>query len=269
MLEPWLMSAPPEALEVLARETSPTRRPRAIIVDWESGAKYARQAASKQLIGIPTNLDQDAPDGVEVARRLGFDRVICRINAFNGGTTDEVERVIAQGGTDILLPMWRTTDEIRDLNELVRGRAGVGVMIETADALTQIRSLRSIRPSFAFIGLVDLAIDRRTTTIFSPIIDGTLDRAARDLGDIPFGFGGLTVPDKGEPIPSRLFVGEMLRVGAAFSVMRRSFFRDVPLNESPAAIETIGAAITRWSTRSSSQIEDDRHDLHVKIREVS
>lgn len=269
MLEPWLMSARRELLEVLSRATSPSHRPRAVIIDWESGGKYARQASSEQLIGLTTNLDHDDRDGVEVARRLGFDRVICRINAFNEGTAGEVEDVIAQGGTDVLLPMWRTMDELRGLKDLVRGRAQIGVMIETADAVSQARQLHSIRPSFAFIGLMDLAIDRGTTTIFNPIVDGTLDKVADDLGDIPFGFGGLTVPDKGEPIPSRLFVGEMLRLGAAFSVMRRSFFRDVPLDESSAAIASIGAAITRWSSRSSSQIEQDRRDLQVKIRGMS
>lgn len=265
MLEPWLMSASRELLDELSREKSPKRRPGAVIVDWESGSKHERQESSQRLIGITTNLTNDEADGVENARRLGFDRVICRINGLNADSPAEVERVIDQGGTDVLLPMWQDLDEVRALEDLVRGRARIGLMIETSGALRAARQLRAIAPSFAFIGLVDMAIDRGTSSIFSPIIDGTLSAVVEDLGDVPFGFGGLTLPDKGEPIPSRLFVGEMLRLGAAFSVMRRSFFRDVPVAHSGDAIEEINKAIARWSFRATEDIRIDHRDLVAVI----
>lgn len=266
MLEPWLMSASRDLLEELSHEKSSKRRPGAVIVDWESGSKHERQETSQQLIGISTNLTHDEGDGVENARRLGFERVICRINGLNPDSPAEVERVIDQGGTDVLLPMWRTLEEVHELQDLVRGRARIGLMIETSGALRAARQLRAVAPSFAFIGLVDMAIDRGTKSIFSPILDGTLAAVVDDLGDVPFGFGGLTLPDRGEPIPSRLFVGEMLRLGAAFSVMRRSFFRDVPVARSGDAIEEINKAIIRWSSRDAEDVENDRRDLLDVIR---
>lgn len=262
------MSASRELLTELSRETSTTRRPRAVIIDWESGSKHERQDSSEKLIGISTNLTHDGPDGVEVARQLGFERVICRINGMNPGTPDEVESVIDQGGTDVLLPMWNTIEQVRALEDIVRGRARIGLMIETSGALDAARQLRVVAPSFAFIGLVDMAIDRGTSSIFTPIIDGTLEKVVADLGDTPFGFGGLTLPNKGEPIPSRLFVGEMLRLGARFSVMRRSFFRDVPVPDSGSAIEEINKAITRWDGRGIDDVERDHGDLLTLVRNL-
>lgn len=61
--------------------------------------------------------------------------------------------------------------------------------------------------------------------IFRAVSDGTVERVQRHFS-IPFGFGGLTLPERGNPIPCRLLIGEMIRLSCNFSFLRRPFFRD-------------------------------------------
>jgi len=96
-----------------------------------------------------------------------------------------------------------------------------------------------------YLGLHDLAIERRTPNPFRAISDGIVERV-RSAFQIPFGFAGLTLPDRGFPIPCRLLIAEMARLGCSFSFLRRSFLRDIvgrdPRVEIPRILEALREA---------------------------
>ena len=102
---------------------------------------------------------------------------------------------------------------------------------------------------------MDLAIERRTPDIFTAIADGTLDRVAAAFADVPFGFGGLTLPGLGAPVPTAELAATMVRVDAAFTFLRRSFLADA------AADLAGGLALVRSMTD-----ELDRSARAVEIR---
>ena len=54
--------------------------------------------------------------------------MLCRINAHGPWTAGEVEDAVARGADEVLLPMVATVDRTLDL---VNGRCGVGILIET------------------------------------------------------------------------------------------------------------------------------------------
>ena len=79
------------------------------------------------------------------------------------------------------------------------------------------------------------------------------------------GFGGLTLPGHGRPIATELLAGEMARLGADFTFLRRSFLRDLgdrPVGEGLAEIRAMLAATRR---RDGRRIDADRRDLRGRV----
>lgn len=263
MIEPWLMHTDPAVLRAFGDD--PLERPARVVVDWERIGKHDRQAGAHGLIGLDTTIAPDAPDAVATVRQAGFD-VVCRIDPVGAHTAQQVRAVRDQGGTAVLVPMWRTLAEIDEVARLADG-LDVGVMVETVDAVDHCPALADAGVSFVFVGLVDLAIERSTRSIFAPLVDGTLDRIAEGLGRVPFGFGGLTLPDRGHPIPNRLLVGELARVGASFSFMRRSFLTDVHGRPPGPAVRAIRAAAQQAAVRTPGQVQADRDALVALVQE--
>lgn len=192
----------------------------AIIVDWEVAGKERRQAGQSTEINHHSSLDLDR------VRRSTDGTVVCRVNGFGRGSEAEIEAAISAGVDEILLPMVRTPREVIDALDLVRGRCGVGILVETVDALGCLPELAALPLRRVYVGLNDLAIERRTESIFAPLADGLLAEI-RSHFPMPFGFGGITVPEGGCPIPAPLLMAEMTRLDARFSFLRRSFHADV------------------------------------------
>ncbi len=104
-----------------------------------------------------------------------------------------------------------------------------------------------------YVGLNDLAIARKTESIFTALIDGTIERI-RPLFHVPFGLGGLTLPDRGYPIPCRLIMSELARLRCTFTVLRRSFHADTVQEE-------VGDAVKRILVSMDDALERSEGDL--------
>ncbi len=143
----------------------------------------------------------------------------------------------------------------------VNGRCGVGMLLETCEAVVGAADFARLPLSRVYVGLNDLAIARRSANIFEAVADGTVDRL-RPLFTVPFGFGGLTLPDAGHPIPCRLLMAEMTRLECTFSFLRRSFRRDTqgrPLADALAAMR-LGLEQSR-----ERQTVDDREAFNAAV----
>jgi hypothetical protein len=186
------------------------------VVDWEYIGKAERQA------GFDTQINHDTLEDLRRVRACTAARVLCRINAFGPWTQKEIEAAVQAGADEILLPMVRSVEEVERVLEWAKGRCGVGILIETREAVAICERLAQLPLTRAYLGLHDLAIERRTPNPFRAIPDGIVGRV-RSAFPIPFGFAGLTLPDRGFPIPCRLLIAEMARLGCSFSFLRRSF----------------------------------------------
>ena len=122
--------------------------------------------------------------------------------------------------------MVRSTDAVDRTLDAVAGRCGLGILIETQDAVDRTAALARRPLSRIYVGLNDLRIDRRSTELFRPLVDGTVDAVRAEVAQ-PFGVGGLTLPGRGFPVPSDLLAAELMRLGADFTFLRRSFTADI------------------------------------------
>jgi len=165
-----------------------------IIVDWEHLGKQARQN------GADTQINHDTLADLQRVRGCTSARVLCRLNQYGQTTQAEVEQAISAGADEILLPMVRSSGEAEAVLRQVQGRCHVGILVETLDATRELHALAKLPLSRVYVGLNDLAIERKSPSIFTAVADGTLERIRRAF-DVPFGFGGLTLPECGNPIP--------------------------------------------------------------------
>ena len=230
----------------------------AIVVDWECGGKRDRQA------GADTEINRHTLDDLRRVRAATNGRVICRVNAPHAGSAEEIDRAIGAGADEILVPMVRATGDVLRMLELVNGRCGVGILVETEDAVRAAADLSALPLSRIYVGLNDLAIDRGAPNIFQAVVDGTV-AAVRRVCPGPFGFGGLTLPDAGRPIPCRLLIAEMARLGAQFSFLRRSFHRDMRGRDPAEEVPRLLAAIGEAGARTAAEVERDRLELAAHV----
>ena len=224
------------------------------IVDWESKGKDARQA------GADTEINKDTPEDLRRVRAATNARLLCRLNQFGQWTSGEVEEAVAGGADELLIPMVRSPGEVLEAIRLAAGRCGVGILIETLDAVRHASQLARLPISRAYVGLNDLSIERRSRSIFEPLTNGLLD-GIRPLFAVPFGLAGLTLPECGRPIPCRLLIGEMARLSCGFSFLRRSWRRDVLGHDPRVEIPRLKAALESARRRDAEAIGRDRDTL--------
>jgi hypothetical protein len=230
-----------------------------IVVDWERRGKRERQA------GADTEIRSDTPADLAAVRRATDGRVLCRVDGPGQGSGEEIEQAIDLGADEVLLPMVRSAGEVERALGQVAGRCGLGILIETEDAVRCASRLAALPLSRVYIGLNDLMIDRRSSSIFEPLTDGTVECVRRHF-PMPFGVAGLTLPDRGSPIPCRLLIGEMARLRCDFSFLRRSFLRDVDRGALAPAVADIRTALERARGRERDAIEGDRVGLVAAVR---
>ncbi len=230
-----------------------------VIVDWERRGKHRRQA------GEGTQINNDTPADLARVRAATPGRLLCRVNGAGPWTRDEVELAVELGADEVLLPMVRTPEQVDLALDAVAGRAGLGILVETQDAVERVAELADRPLSRVYLGLNDLRIDRRSDSLFTPLLDGTVDRVRAACGSVPFGVAGLTLPDAGWPVPSVLLAGELARVGARFTFLRRSFTADVAGRDLQVEVPRILASCAAAAARTAGEVAEDRAALAAAV----
>ena len=144
-------------------------------------------------------------------------------------------------------------------------RDGLGILVETRAAVAVADELAQLALARVYVGLNDLAIERGTPTIFAPLADGLLDELRQTFAGTRFGFGGLTLPEAGTPLPCHLLVGELARLRADFTFLRRSFYRDVAGRDPEQEVARIRAAVAAAFARSPEAEAADRFELLARL----
>lgn len=224
----------------------------ALVVDWEQRDKHRRQA------GFDTEINQAGPDELRAVRRAAPEaRIICRINNHPDTLADEATLAQELGADELLLPMVKTTGEIERALETLRPGVSLGILAETPDAISLGTQLAAYPLARVYVGLNDLHILRGQGHLFSPLTDGTLDRLRSDwTGHLSV--AGVTLPDRGSPLPCRVLMGELARIGCDYLVGRRSFRRDIPPERIAEGLAAIHEEWSRLTARDARQIAEDR-----------
>ncbi len=234
-----------------------------MIVDWEWRGKAQRQA------GVDTEINSDTVADLQVLTDLAVTRRYCRLDRQGRWLEKEVEEACAAGATDLILPMVRRPAEVESFLRRVNGRCRCGIMVETREAVAAGRDLATMGLDFVYVGLNDLAVDRGTSSIFEALIDGTVDKIRESFAEVEFGLGGVTVVDRGDPLPLPILLAELARHRCDFTFARRSYRADTKgrcLVAENAAIQDLWV---RLFLRSESENEADRCELICLVKELA
>lgn len=197
-----------------------------IFLDMEFIGKDARQG------GLDTVQNHHTIQDVQNIRKvITKSKLLVRVNPIHEALTDypsskdEIEASINAGADIVMLPYFKSVEEVRMFIEYVGGRAKTCLLLETAEAamlIDEILKLPGI--DMVHIGLNDLHLSLGMKFMFQLLTDGIVENLAGKIKakGIPFGFGGLARLDTGA-IPGRYVLKEHYRLGSSMVIISRSF----------------------------------------------
>lgn len=172
--------------------------------------------------------------------------LMVRVNPLHTATADycssenEINQAIEAGADIIILPMFRTADDVKKFVSYVDGRAKVQLLVETAEATANIDSILEV-PGIdeVHIGLNDLHLAMHKTFMFELICDDTVSNLCNKIKEkgIKYGFGGIARVGYGM-LPAEHIIAEHYHLGSTAAILSRGFC-DANIVKDPREIESI------------------------------
>lgn len=171
-------------------------------------------------------------EDIKVAKKLLTDsELLVRINPWNEKSRQEIDAVIEAGAERIMLPMWKSFDEIDKFLKTVNGRVKTVLLLETKEAVECVDEVLN-HPMLdeIHIGLNDLHLSYNLTFMFELLANGMVEKLCNKFKQkgITYGFGGIANLGEGL-IPAEKIIMEHYRLGSTRAILSRSFCE---LNES-------------------------------------
>ena len=197
-----------------------------IWVDMEFIGKAVRQG------GMDTVQLHHTIDDIRTIRAaVTKSEVLVRVNPIHEATPDygdsawEIPAAIDAGADVVMLPFFKTVDEVRTFLDLADGRAKTMLLVETPEAVEIIDEILALDGiDEVHIGLNDLSFGYGMKFMFELLADGTVERLCRKFREkgVPYGFGGIAALGKGM-LPAERVIREHYRLGSTRAILSRSF----------------------------------------------
>lgn len=191
-----------------------------IFIDLELNGKDERQGH------LDTVISRHSIDDVKKIKKvLSKSKLLVRVNPIYGGSKDEIDRVIRDGADIVMLPFFKTKDEVEAFINYVHGRAKVCLLYETAEAVNNIDSILNVPGiDYIHIGLNDLHLSYNMKFMFELLADGTVELLCNKFENqgVSYGFGGIAQLGQGT-LPAENIIAEHYRLGSSMAILSRSF----------------------------------------------
>lgn len=191
-----------------------------VMVDLEIIGKQERQG------GLNTIISNHSIDSVPAIRNvLTTSKLMVRINPLHDGSQHEIDTVVNMGADLIMIPMFKSYQELKTICDLIDRRCGVVPLLETTEALLRVDDILKIDNfDFIHLGLNDLKIGLGVKFLFEVVSGGIIEYLANKINNkgLEFGFGGIARMDSGE-LPGSLVLSEHIRLGSDAVILSRAF----------------------------------------------
>lgn len=161
----------------------------------------------------------------EIKARLRNAELIVRVNKIHPGSAAEINEVIRQGADIVMLPYFKSVEEVKIFLDAAAGRVKTNLLVETPEAvdhLDQILDLDGIDE--IHVGINDLHLGYHRKFMFELLADGTVEKIcnkAKKRG-VKYGFGGIARIGYGA-LPAERILREHYRLGSTMAIVSRSF----------------------------------------------
>lgn len=205
-----------------------------IFVDMEYIGKDKRQG------GMDTVQSHHTIEDVKSIRKtIKKAELLVRCNPIHNATEDycsskeEIDSIVDVGADIIMLPYFKTVEEVEMFSKIVNGRVKTMLLVETVEAVDEIDKILAV-PGIdeVFIGLNDLSLGYGRKFMFELLADGTVESLCIKFKqkNIPYGFGGIAALGKGD-LPSEYIIKEHYRLDSTSVILSRSFCNTDKIND--------------------------------------
>lgn len=231
-----------------------------IFLDLETLNKKIRQPSGDTVIS------QHRIENIQhIVACLTSAELMVRVDPWNENSPDQIKDVVDRGAKLIMLPMFRTLEEVVYVADLIRGKAKLIPLCETIESLTLIDSLCKLEAvAELHIGLNDLHLQRKDRFMFEVLLSESFSQAFEQTTK-PIGFGGVSTLERGL-VPGKLVLSEHVYRNSSGVILSRSF-----IDSSSDLAEDI-SQLRHWQQKlqdSPTLLAETRHRLHQAIRSVA
>jgi len=234
-----------------------------IFIDLEIAGKHERQGHLNTVIS-----SHNIEDVSLIKAELSTSKLLVRVNPLNDSSHAEVEEVIDRGADIIMLPMFKSSDEVSELVEMVAGRSQIYPLIETPEALSEIESLAVMDSISGFhFGLNDLHLALNLNFMFEVMLLPEFQRATEVLKEHNrlFGVGGVARMGTGM-LPGEVVVRENFRVGSQRIILSRGFKSEIVAEEYS---EEIALVKKTYLNSASIDLEANRRNFTALVKKIA
>lgn len=197
-----------------------------IFLDMEFIGKDARQGGLDTVQNHHT-----VKDIANIKNAVNKAKVLVRVNPIHEAlpdypsSKDEIDASIKAGADILMLPFFKSVEEVKEFIRLVGGRAKTLLLMETVEAANLVDEILEV-PGIDMIhlGLNDLHLELGMKFMFELLANGTVEKLGNKIRakGIPFGFGGIATLDGGA-LPGSMVLKEHVRLGSSMVIVSRSF----------------------------------------------
>lgn len=250
-----------------------------IFLDMEFIGKDARQG------GLDTVQNHHTFDDVRrIKAAVKKAEVMVRVNPIHDALSDypsskeEIDATIAAGADILMLPYFKTIEEVKSFINLVDRRAKTLLLLETVEAAELLDDILEIPGiDMIHIGLNDMHLELGMKFMFELLANGTVEKLGNKIKSkgIPFGFGGIATLDGGA-LPGSMVLKEHVRLGSSMVIVSRSFCNTdivTDLDEVKrifdSGIAGLRALENEASNADASYLEENRKGVLAAVNKIA
>jgi len=211
-----------------------------IFIDLEIMGKDKRQGHLDTVISRHTIADVK-----KIRNVLSTSELLVRVNPLYEKSKQEIDEVIENGADIIMLPYFKTSEEVRKFIDIVDKRVKTCILLETPEAVDVLKSILSIRGiDYIHIGLNDLHLGYKMKFMFELLADGTVEKLCKRIKEtgIPYGFGGIARVGQGT-LPAERIIAEHYRLGSTMDILSRTFCNAKNVGDYNEVLETFNNGV--------------------------
>ena len=197
-----------------------------IFVDMEYIGKDRRQGGMDTVQSHHTISDiKSIRESIDKAELLVRCNPIHNATEEYGSSKEEIDAIVEAGADVIMLPYFKSLEEVKKFFEYVNGRVHTCLLVETPEAVNIIDEILKISGvEEIHIGLNDLSLAYGMKFMFEPLSSGIVENLCLKFKEkgIRYGFGGVAALGDGT-LPAEKIIVEHYRLESTIVILSRSF----------------------------------------------